>query len=615
MAGEAHRGVVFTQKIVDDPSVVERPAALAERIAHIQSMLNNVKLGGLDIGTFQTSVDKANAALEAMHKRALSPINLTAYSTSAVATAQGPAGARSLFSSGGVDKVVEAHRAAEAKMTADAKAGADQRSALPDNVVRNRIAMLTRLQKFEAERSQSEKDAADKEIARLQKTADAEEKAAMQRGNANARAVDRFIADADKQAAADAKAAAQRAEANKKATDAQIAGWDKQEAADKKKEAIAQRQRDLATAQIGRFQRQADQQESRDADLAVRRQREEYSKLGESIGATTEAVSRLGAGMVYLGLIGERDLGKLTDTMLRVQGTVNVLRGGFGALRDIGALGRNLAAVQEAGGGAGVLRALMGLGPRAGAAGLGIGALPVAGGLAAAAGVAGIGAQLADMAHPDYAGFGHVGGAWDRVGTAGVGAASSVANPMLSILQRLVGLTVPFGATRREREKQEESKLFSLLDHPLTGALAQIGGPVTSLAFAGSRVAMGDRSTARQQAQLERDKTAREEQLERTKQADELQAQIRQLELEQRQMRVAEVLRPQVGVTQRENIGIGTRGIDEQIKLLEEQKATNETVFQRQRPEGFKASIEDQTKHDRQQNDIAREITQMAAQR
>ncbi|HEV3340912.1 MAG TPA: cell envelope integrity protein TolA, partial [Pirellulales bacterium] len=301
MAGEAQRGVRFTLKAQTDASVGREFNAVAERAARIQAMLADFKLGGLDVGQLSTSVDRAHAALDALQRRTLTPITLTAglaQPTARTATATPGAAARA---PGGktptnvppdlaalktsLDKVVADHKAAEAQMDAGTTNGAakraaanghaaqleadqektlteqtaaqtEKRAALPEKVVRNRIAMLARVQKADADNEKQQHAASDRQIAQLQKQADAEQKAANQRGGA--KVVDNL--------------------------------WDKDAAAKEKAEEL-------------------------------------NGRLRKSLAEVASGAAELAHGFVELGLIGEDDFNKIKDQILAVQSAMDQVRG------------------------------------------------------------------------------------------------------------------------------------------------------------------------------------------------------------------------------------------------------------------------------------------------
>lgn len=124
-----------------------------------------------------------------------------------------------------------------------------------------------------------------------------------------------------------------------------------------------------------------EQKRQRDAKEALAHQREGYARLRESVLSATDAVTRLGEGMSYLGLIGERDLHTLTNALLKIRGTAETIRGLVGTAQNLGALRQNIAA---AGGRGALLRTLFGLGAPAAEAG--------AAGAAGSAGLGGAGA-------------------------------------------------------------------------------------------------------------------------------------------------------------------------------------------------------------------------------
>lgn len=138
---------------------------------------------------------------------------------------------------------------------------------------------------------------------------------------------------------------------------------------------------------LGAYQRQR-QSADRAAEQSAARQREAQARVRESLNATTEAVARLGEGFAYLGLVGERDMQSLRDSLLTIRGVSDVISGGVRAASNIGNVVRT---IHQARGGAGATRAAAsGFGqllPRLAGAGVGTGIMGTgvtAGGLAGA---------------------------------------------------------------------------------------------------------------------------------------------------------------------------------------------------------------------------------------
>jgi hypothetical protein len=154
---------------------------------------------------------------------------------------------------------------------------------------------------------------------------------------------------------------------------------------------VARKELDEANKARERGAQAAKQQAAanRESEISLARQREAYSKLGGSIVGATDAVTGLGRGMALLGLAGESDMQGLTNSLLKIQGTVDTLRGGVQSIHDIGGLVRTFRDVHGTGGMAGVGRAFLGMGPAARAAG------GVASAVGTAAGAAGTAAGAA----------------------------------------------------------------------------------------------------------------------------------------------------------------------------------------------------------------------------
>lgn len=360
-----------------------------------------------------------------------------------------------------------------------------------------------------------------------------------------------------------------------------------------------------------RRQEQAEQRERRDAEIALARQRESYSRLGESIGSTTDAVTRLAEGMAYLGLIGERDLGRLSDSLLAIRGTVDTIRGGVGTMRDLGGLIRSVREVRHVGGVGGIGRAIMGMGPAArtivplagtGAAGatttvaagtggsgisatggvVGAGAAAVAapvGLIAAAAASVATALASAGMVIREAAAVGgigrgaRVGGAVDRIASAEVNFGTRIASGGLSILRPIASAFTPYGLGPRESEDFQNKAFHRFANDPM----------IDTLSFGLFRNAMSNRITETKERRAAEDKAEREAQAERARNDIERQQRIRQLDFEQDRMRINETFRPRVGVSQLTNLGLGRGGIDAQLAIARQEQAALEHDYQRER--------------------------------
>src|SRR5690606_21104237 len=131
--------------------------------------------------------------------------------------------------------------------------------------------------------------------------------------------------------------------------------------------------------------------EAREAKLAAGRIIGANARLREGFERTTEGALKLGRGIAMLGLTSEESMQKILQTMLRVQGVVDTVRGtmdlGRGAAGMIDAVGERRAARATLAGLSG------GVAGGAGAAGRAGGGAAAAGGAGAAA-AGGMGATV-----------------------------------------------------------------------------------------------------------------------------------------------------------------------------------------------------------------------------
>lgn len=120
------------------------------------------------------------------------------------------------------------------------------------------------------------------------------------------------------------------------------------------------------------------------------------AQLREGFNQTTEAVLKLGRGFTQLGLVGEKDMQKIVDTLLVVEGVINTTRGGIELYRGLSrAVEGYRTALLGAAAAEKALSMARGGGVAAGAAGLAGGGGIGAGAASGVAGLAGIAAPVA----------------------------------------------------------------------------------------------------------------------------------------------------------------------------------------------------------------------------
>lgn len=154
-----------------------------------------------------------------------------------------------------------------------------------------------------------------------------------------------------------------------------------------------------AIAHDERIVRQERERAERETELAQRRQQEAQNRIREGVYGTVHAFGQLTRAAAQFGLVGQRDMSRVLDTIFAVEGSINALQGVMGAARAIGGM-----------------RAARGLAGRAvGGAGLGTLGLAGAGIGAAALGTAGLAGAMIDR---NRGVAGNVGGVWDTIGGA-----------------------------------------------------------------------------------------------------------------------------------------------------------------------------------------------------
>ena len=492
MADQVTKDVVFRIKVEADDSIGEAFHPVEDRTAHLQKLLSDVKLGGLDLTRWQSSIDRANAQLDALRAKALTPIDITgAGKPTSIVTHQplgGPssAAAQALSVSdrltstlatpapssteaiakeskstpqptntanmqdvtalkSSFDTIAAAHKEAEEKMNVAAANGAakraalnghaakieaeqeaeltrrddaeaEKRAALPDKIVRNRIAMLARLQQFEASQSAAEKAEADKQIAQLQKRAAAEQKAADQREKDNKKAVDSLIVQWDNEAAAHEKDQQKKLAAANKTLAAMVASGAKAKADDEKAAESASRKREAA-----------DRRNEEAAERAARKVSAINDRMRRSLAEAASGATELARGFVEAGLVGEDSMEKVKDSILAVQSAVDLVRGGVGVWHSLSEAarlyGERIEMIAKAEELAAAVRAAHSTTAVAGAAAQGTAAIA---GTAAAGGAAAGGASAAGGLAGILAAAGPLGLAFGVVAAAGLGAAYAI---------------------------------------------------------------------------------------------------------------------------------------------------------------------------------------------
>lgn len=229
-------------------------------------------------------------------------------------------------------------------------------------------------------------------------------------------------------------------------------------------QAEAQRQTEREARLATRERERAD----REQELAARRQAEAQNQVREGIYGTVHAFGQLTRAAAQFGVVGQRDMMRVLDTIFAVEGSINAVQGAMGAVRAI-------RGIRGAGGAAGLSR---NLGPAAAlsagpAARLGGHLLNRAGlssfGLAGGAGLAGAGATVFAAGGIGLAGSiadrrrgvaGNVGGFWDTVGTRGGGVATSLSGMLLrATASGHAAFNESYGLTSRQRELGREQFL------------------------------------------------------------------------------------------------------------------------------------------------------------
>lgn len=514
-------------------------------------------------------------------------------------------------------------------------------------------------------RATGEREAADREIARLQKIADREQKQqererqqaanrkardAQGLGRKNTRDVDQFLKQHDADAARLKKAAA----ADQARWDLILGGGGRTGTAGMKGPTKGDVADPLGMADYQKKQQherrqreQAEQRERRDAEQALGRQREGYHRLNESIGQAVDSVTRLGEGMAYLGLSGDKDLRGLSEALLKIRGTVEVLRGGVGAMRGAGGLLTAFQQVHSSGGMGGVARAFFGLGPHSpGQAGSSqptgtfarlLGHIsPMAARGATAAGSSAIGGGIS-------AALGGAAGGGATVLTGGVGGAAMVGGAAIAAIAASAAAVGVHVATQGRSSAAIAGKFNDWTASSQRGMRTMFmddaarrhfelqdleqentANPRYAGLYGGehSAASASRRNVARQQTKHDKQKKFRDEFVDNWQRDTQQQEAIRSLDLQQRQLIVGERFRPRVGVSQMRNLTIGRQGVDEQTRLVQEEGAAHEKAYEARKnltdPNSnspVKLSLEEQMTYERKRFDIEKQVYDLSVRK
>lgn len=169
-----------------------------------------------------------------------------------------------------------------------------------------------------------------------------------------------FVAEELRQAKAAAREKERQAEADQDAAEKEIKSRErirsqverilaKEESDEKKASAAIARQRDkdfrtITTSYLTglRDQERARQEEQRSVQRSQELFRMHSNRLGESLSQSTESVMRMARGFTMLGLVGEKDLQKVQDGLLKIQAAFDIFTG---AVRGIQAVERAIESV------------------------------------------------------------------------------------------------------------------------------------------------------------------------------------------------------------------------------------------------------------------------------
>jgi hypothetical protein len=375
MVAEAKKGVKFVVKVEADESVASTFKALAERAEQLRRMFADVRLGGLDLGAFQTSVDKAHAALDALHQQAAGsiPFAYQPYPVTPIASRQAaplpelsreafaeraiavPAQAAELSAaptpagtdvsappapSGqlaptltraptadpgayetAIEKVVEEHARAEAEMEAASTRGAARRAAASG-----------RATKVEAD---EETRAGERRTGDLEKASEAERDYWQTYSEYGRKTM-------EEQSEAEKKAAEKDAEVVAEITERRKRKLEEATEADRQyRRALAESARKSIESRAGNQEGEGGRRdrEQENAPLlqeqAARKAEELNGRLRASFAEAATSAKELTHNLVELGLVSEEDFQKINNAVERVQAVMNLVKNGVQVWRSL----------------------------------------------------------------------------------------------------------------------------------------------------------------------------------------------------------------------------------------------------------------------------------------
>lgn len=216
-----------------------------------------------------------------------------------------------------------------------------------------------------------------------------------------------------------------------------------------------------AVAHDERVARQEQQRAQRETELAQRRQEEAQTRIREGVYGTVHAFGQLTRAAAQFGLVGQRDMARVLDTIFAVEGGINALQGGMNAFRAIrsirearAGMGPGAGAVKYAAGLARLGSASGGAVGAGGAGGIGLGTIGLAGAGATALAAGGVG-LLGTIADRRRGVPGQVGGFWDTVGGAINAPVGFVNRGLMGVGSRLErSFNEPYGLTQFQSEER-----------------------------------------------------------------------------------------------------------------------------------------------------------------
>lgn len=244
--------------------------------------------------------------------------------------------------------------------------------------------------------------------------------------------------------------------------------------------------------------------ERRDAEerrRALESQKGQLREINSAAYDVAHAFGQVTRAAAQFGMVGQRDMAKVLDTIFAVEGGLNAVQGGMNAFRAISSIRKARAGMGAAGGAAkwasglarmggaaGGIGGAGSIGTAGGAGGIGLGTVGLAGAgvTALVAGAIGAGGTIAD--YNRGVGPGHVGGFWDTVGTKLANTSSSISGHGLRAFGGVeAAFNSPYGLTSRERELRTEGVLERTANSGLGSVLFGATGQHALLAMRSGR--------------------------------------------------------------------------------------------------------------------------------